>query len=107
MFALDELWILDSIDSSLILNFTFAPRLDYWESYHKEEIKNNSYLLKFLNEVKIFGYKGYWHELDVVEFFVKNAPSHVKLELAIPKKAKTKAHASLSSCCSQACQTIF
>ncbi|CAH8256261.1 unnamed protein product [Arabidopsis lyrata] len=76
-----------------IQNFTFAPRLEFWEIHHKEEIKKNNYLLKSLTEVKIIGYKGHWHELDILEFFVKNAPSLVKLELVMPKNAKTKAHA--------------
>lgn len=76
-----------------IQNFTFAPRLEFWEIHHKEEMKNNNYLLQSLNEVNIIGYKGHWHELDILEFFVKNAPSLVKLELVMPKNAKTKSHA--------------
>ncbi|XP_023644196.1 FBD-associated F-box protein At1g61320 [Capsella rubella] len=76
-----------------IQNFTFAHRLEFWQIHHKEEIENNNSHLMFLNEVKIIGYKGHWHELDIVEFFVKNAPSLVKLELQMPKNAKTKVHA--------------
>ncbi|EOA25307.1 hypothetical protein CARUB_v10018621mg [Capsella rubella] len=79
-----------------IYNFTFEPQLPLWESHHKDQIQNdskNNYVLKFLKKVKIFGYKGHSHELDIVEFFVKSAPSLVKLRLVMPKNAKDNAHA--------------
>ncbi|CAL9237931.1 unnamed protein product [Arabidopsis halleri] len=78
-----------------IQNFTFEPQLYFWEMHHKQQIQNNSnnnYLLKCLMDVRIIGYKGHWHELDIVEFFVKNAPSLKRLELEMPKNAKNNAH---------------
>ncbi|XP_019083012.1 PREDICTED: FBD-associated F-box protein At1g61320-like [Camelina sativa] len=51
-----------------IHNFTFATHLPFWETDHKDEIENNwnnKYLSGFLKKVKIFGYKGYPHELDI------------------------------------------
>ncbi|XP_010415000.2 PREDICTED: FBD-associated F-box protein At1g61320-like [Camelina sativa] len=75
-----------------IQNFEFADRLEFWEIHLKEDIENNNYLFMFLNEVKIIGYKNHWHELDIVEFFVKNAPALVKVDLEMPKNSKTKVH---------------
>ncbi|VYS49641.1 unnamed protein product [Arabidopsis thaliana] len=78
-----------------IQNFTFEPQMYFWEIHHKAQIQNtsnNNYLLKCLTDVKIIGYKGHWHELDIVEFFVKNAPSLKRLELQMPKNAKNDAH---------------
>ncbi|CAD5315985.1 unnamed protein product [Arabidopsis thaliana] len=78
-----------------IQNFTFEPKMYFWEMHQKEQIQNdsnNNYLLKCLTDVKIIGYKGHWHELDIVEFFVKNAPSLKRLELQMPKNAKNDAH---------------
>ncbi|EOA36027.1 hypothetical protein CARUB_v100223630mg, partial [Capsella rubella] len=79
-----------------IQNFTFQPQLPLWEIHHKDQIQNdskNNYVLKFLKKVKIIGYKGHSHELDIVEFFAKNAPSLVKLKLVMPKSAKYIARA--------------
>ncbi|VYS49640.1 unnamed protein product [Arabidopsis thaliana] len=77
-----------------IQNFTFEPKMYFWEMHQKEQIQNdsnNNYLLKCLTDVKIIGYKGHWHELDIVEFFVKNAPSLKGLELEMPKNTEYNA----------------
>ncbi|KAL1215946.1 FBD-associated F-box protein [Cardamine amara subsp. amara] len=74
-----------------IKNFTFEHNM-FWEIHHKKQIRNGNYLLEYLEEVKIIGYKGQWHELDIVQFFAENAPSLKKLELEMLKNATSEVY---------------
>ncbi|KAL1196160.1 FBD-associated F-box protein [Cardamine amara subsp. amara] len=74
-----------------IKNFTFERNM-FWEIHHKKQIQNENYRLECLKEVKIIGYKGHCHELDIVQFFVENAPSLKKLDLEMLKNEISEAH---------------
>ncbi|CAH2047389.1 unnamed protein product, partial [Thlaspi arvense] len=67
-----------------INDFTFEPYI-LWELYQKPTVQNGSYPLNTIKYVEIMGYKNGWHELDIVEFFVRNAKSLEKLKLIEPR----------------------
>ncbi|CAH2047405.1 unnamed protein product [Thlaspi arvense] len=67
-----------------INDFTFEPYI-LWELYQKPMVQNGNYPLNSIKYVEIMGYKNGWHELDIVEFFVRNAKSLEKLKLIEPR----------------------
>ncbi|CAH2047881.1 unnamed protein product [Thlaspi arvense] len=62
-------------------DFTFEPKLN-------GELP--IYQLDTIKEVEINGYKGHWHEVDIVRFFVSNAQFLEKLILKISRNRKIK-----------------
>ncbi|CAA7047461.1 unnamed protein product [Microthlaspi erraticum] len=67
-----------------INDFTFTPYL-FLESCQKPKIYDGSYLMNNIKNVKIMGYKNEWHELNLLEFFVRNAESLEELVLVEPR----------------------
>ncbi|ESQ29297.1 hypothetical protein EUTSA_v10023947mg [Eutrema salsugineum] len=72
-----------------INDFTFEPGV-YWEVHQKQHIRLHNYRLNSIKFVEIMGYKNHWHELDIMEFFVRYAKSLEKLTLTKPRNPKIK-----------------
>ncbi|CAH2047883.1 unnamed protein product [Thlaspi arvense] len=66
-----------------INNFTFIPGM-FWSLHHKPTIENQKYQLDSIREVEINGYKGHWHEIEILHFFLQNATCLKKLKLTKP-----------------------
>ncbi|ESQ29304.1 hypothetical protein EUTSA_v10023885mg [Eutrema salsugineum] len=72
-----------------INDFTFEPGV-YWEVHQKQHIRLHNYRLNSIKFVEIMGYKNHWHELDIMDFFVRYAISLEKLTLTKPRNPKIK-----------------
>ncbi|ESQ29300.1 hypothetical protein EUTSA_v10023845mg [Eutrema salsugineum] len=72
-----------------INDFTFEPGV-YWEVHQKQHIRLHNYRLNSIKFVEIMGYKNHWHELDIMDFFVRYAKSLEKLTLTKPRNPKIK-----------------